>query len=118
MLYNLFRQEVTSSVNRRRRNRLCIQLILLGLLNVVAYTIAYAYVGGDAWNGGSSDGRYYVMGHFLQTAEGHRTQVSRPVWIYSFVHSITIWPSLAAIVLSMLVLARPHIIATCRDAPI
>ncbi len=101
-------------MNQRRRTRICMRVVMLGLLNVAGYTVAYAFVGGDAWNGAVEDGVYYVGGHFLHSVEGHRTPVSKDVWLYSYVHSITIWPSLAAIALGMLVLARPHILATYR----
>jgi hypothetical protein len=37
------------------------------------------------------------------------------VWIYSFVHSISIWPTIAMILVSMLILARPHLIATMQS---
>ena len=102
-------------MTHRRRTQLCTMLVLFGLINIMTYTVAYAYVGGDAWNGDVEGGRYFVRGHFLRSVEGHRSPVSRTVWIYSYVHSITIWPSLAAILLSMLVLARPHIMATFRE---
>lgn len=102
-------------MTHRRRTRLCTSLVLIGLINIMAYTVAYAYVGGDAWNGGAERGAYYVRGHFLRSVEGSRTPVSRGIWIYSYLHSISIWPSLAAIALSMLVLARPHILATYRE---
>jgi len=99
---------------RRRRNRVCLGLIVLGLLNIAVYTMVYALIGGDAWNGGIHEGQHYVSGHFIRSVEGRPTPVSKGVWVYSYVHSITIWPSLAIIVLSMLILARPHIMATCR----
>ena len=107
------------AVTKRRRNQLCLGLILLSLANVFAYVVAYSYIGGDAWNGGRGErGEYYVRGHFVHSAEGQQTQVSRAVWVYSYLHSTTFWPSLATVILAMLVLARPHIIATCRDGPI
>lgn len=107
------------AVTRRRRNQLCIFLVLLGLANIIAFCVAYSYIGGDAWNGGrGDDGAYFVKGHFVRNPEGQATSVTRATWVYSYLHSITFWPSLAAIVLSMLVLARPHIIATCRDGPV
>lgn len=104
------------NMDRLSRNRLCLRIFNVALVNVVIYTIAYAYVGGDAWNGEIRDGVCYVKGHFLRSSEGRQTPVSRAVWIYSYVHSISIWPSVAGMVLAMLILARPHIIATCRES--
>lgn len=103
---------------RDARGRLCKRLALLCLLNLAAYTVAYAWVGGDAWNGGIDDGAYYVGGHFLHSVEGSRTPVTRGVWMYSYLHSITVFPSLGALLLAVLALARPHIVATFREGAI
>jgi hypothetical protein len=64
--------------------------------------------------------KYYLRGHFLHSRDGRETAaVSRAEWIYSFIHSITIWPTIAAVLVSMFILARPHIIATVKaDAPV
>jgi hypothetical protein len=110
---------------RRTRNRICIWLILGGLLNFMAYTIVYARLGGDAANGGVGtyidelgveNSGYYIRGHFIHGKGGQSKGVSRWVWIYSYLHSISIWPTQAAMVISMLILARPHIIATMRES--
>ncbi|MFQ6047789.1 MAG: hypothetical protein ACE5K7_00310 [Phycisphaerae bacterium] len=85
------------------------------MANFVAYTVAYNYIGGDAKNERVADGVYYVRGHFLRGSEGKETAVPKPVWIYSYIHSISIWPTHAAVLLSMLVLARPHILATMKQ---
>lgn len=93
-----------------------IWIIGLGLLNFISYTIGYAYIGGDAPNGKIVEGNCYVRGHFLRHgAGGHATAVSKPIWIYSYLHSISIWPTIGAVLCSMLVLARPHIIATMQE---
>lgn len=106
----------------RRRNRICLQIILIGGLNFAAFTVAYAIIGGDAPNGHSEivetpDGpqvTYYVRGHFLRTLDGKERQVSRGLWIYSYLHSITLPLTSGAMIVSMLLLARPHILATMR----
>jgi hypothetical protein len=103
-------------MNRRTRNKLCIWIIIIGLINCLAYTIVYAYIGGDARNGEiTEDGRYMVRGHYLRGQEGKETTVTRAAWIYSYLHSITIWPTQAAVLVAMLILARPHIIATMKE---
>ena len=103
-------------MHRRARNRLCLWLILLGLANFLCYAAGYAVVCGDARNGGRRpDGQFYVRGHHFRFPGGRETDVSRGVWIYSYLHSITIWPSIAAVLLAMMLLARPHLIATYRD---
>ena len=101
---------------RRRRNKILIWIIGLGLLNFLLYTVIYAIIGGDAKNGWIENGQPVVRGHFLHPGtEGHATPVSTPVWIYSYIHSISIWPTIGAVLCSMLLLARPHIIATMQE---
>ncbi len=107
-------------MDRRTRNRICIWVIFVGLLNLVAYTVVYAELGGDARNGyiGESESgqrEYYVGGHFLQDPTGAFRPVAPWVWIYSYAHSITIWPTEAAILVCLFILARPHIIATMKE---
>lgn len=101
-------------------------LILIGLANYLAYGITYAFLQGDAKNGyiearptkdGQSAASYYVGGHFIRHgAQGKFSEVTRNQWIYSYIHSISLWPTHAAVLLSMLTLARPHIIGTMRDS--
>ncbi|MFN0135270.1 MAG: hypothetical protein ACKVS9_04040 [Phycisphaerae bacterium] len=109
---------------RRRRNQICVAIIAIGMLNFVAYTVLYAAMGGDAHNGerryvttpeGNKREAYFVRGHFLRTVEGREREVSRGWWIYSYLHSISVLATSGAMIISMLVLARPHIMATMRD---
>jgi len=110
-------------MDRRTRNRICIWVIFLGLLNFVAYTILYAQLGGDAINGyigTHPDGQraYYVSGHFIRGPAGNSREVAPWVWVYSYIHSISIWASEAAVLICLLILARPHIIATMKERDI
>jgi hypothetical protein len=102
-------------VDRRTRNRLCIWIIGLGLANLLAYTVSYAYLQGDAANGEIRDGKYFVRGHFLHGPEGKQKDVGRSTWIYSYVHSISVWPTEGMVLVALLILARPHIIATMKE---
>lgn len=110
---------------RRRRNKICISILVLGGLNLIAYTLLYAALGGDAHNGhraavtrpnGSIETVYYLGGHYIRSVEGIERPVTRGVWIYSYLHSISVLLTSGAMVVSMLVLARADIIATMRDA--
>ncbi|NOS99325.1 MAG: hypothetical protein HOP29_01710 [Phycisphaerales bacterium] len=107
-------------MKRHSRNRILLWVIALGLANFVVYTLTYWYLGGDAPNGGFENGHHFLRGHFIWSGAGKRTDpVSRGIWIYSFIHSITIWPTIAGVLVSMLILARPHIIATMKsDLPL
>jgi len=91
-------------------------IIALGLANFALYTISYWYLGGDAPNGSYQDGKYYLRGHFIWSGAGKMSPpVPQAVWVYSYVHSISIWPTIAAVLVSMFILARPHIIATMKS---
>ena len=113
-------------MQRRTRNRICIWVIFGGLLNFLAYTIVYAELGGDAKNGGNGEyligpGQvahgFYISGHFIRGSGGGKAKgVPRWVWIYSYLHSISLWPTQGAMVICMLILARPHIIATLGES--
>lgn len=112
-------------MQRRTRNRICIWLIFAGLLNFVVYTVVYAELGGDAKNGGyryemDESGQpqkaYYIMGHFIHGPGGRDRTVSKGVWIYSYLHSISLWPTQAMIVICLMILAQPHIIATMQES--
>ena len=102
-------------MKRQTRNRILLWIIVLGLANLVGYTVMYWYLQGDAKNGAFIEGRYYLRGHFIHSRHGQFSdEVGRATWIYSFVHSITIWPTVGAVLVAMFILARPHIIATMR----
>ena len=108
---------------RRRRNKICLAIISIGLLNFLVYTLLYAALGGDAHNGervvieteeGGARVAYFGRGHYIQSLDGRSREVDRTLWIYSYLHSISVLVTSAAMIISMLVLARPHIIATMR----
>lgn len=102
-------------MKRNTRNKILIWVIVLGLVNFAVYTAFYWYLQGDARNGFIEKGEYFLRGHFIRLREGRvSAPVSRATWIYSYIHSISIWPTIGAVLLSMLWLARPHIIATMK----
>ena len=102
-------------MKRQTRNWILLWIIILGLANFVSYTVMYWYLQGDAKNGAVIDGEYYLRGHFIRERAGRISDdVSRATWIYSYVHSISIWPTVGAVLIAMFILARPHIIATMK----
>lgn len=109
-------------MDQLRRTRLCVWIMTLGLFNFLIYAVAYAIIGGDAPNGyiKQVDGQsiYYVRGHFVHRAIGYEQDVPRWVWHYSYIHSILIWATIAGVLVSMLALARPHIMATYSEGTI
>lgn len=94
-----------------RRTRICIWVIVLGLLNFLAYTVLYVFINGEAVNGWVD----VLAGHrsyYLQSG----TEVSHGVFLYSGVHSISIWVTVAAVMLAMLTLAKDRIISSMHAA--
>jgi hypothetical protein len=94
------------------RTRVCIWVIIAGLINFMVYTVLYVFIGGEAVNGyviSSPDG---ALRYQLQSGE----LVSRFVFIYSGIHSITIWPTVGAILLAMLTLAKERIVSSMRSS--
>jgi hypothetical protein len=94
-----------------RRTKICIWVILIGLANFLVYSIAYTFIGGEAVNGWVvlDHGRYL---YYLQS----EVQVSPGTFVYSGVHSISIWITVAAVMLAMLTLAKERIASSMRSA--
>jgi len=107
---------VTITVDRR--TRICLLIIVIGLVNFLVYAVVYMSIDGDAMNGyvraeivdGRKDVHYYLVKH------GVPVEVSRAAWIYSAVHSISIWITVGAVLLSMLTLAKDRIISSMRSS--
>jgi len=93
------------------RTRICIWTILIGLVNFLAYVIFYWHIWGEAVNGHVelADGQLI---YFLQSGR----EVSRGVFLYSGIHSISIAPTVGAIMLAMLTLAKERIASSMRSA--
>jgi hypothetical protein len=93
-----------------RRTKICIWVILLGLANFFAYTLVYVFIDGEAVNGSVvvTDGERQYL---LQSG----TRVSRGVFLYSGIHSISIWPTVAAVMLAMLTLAKDRIVSSMHS---
>ena len=99
-----------------RRTRICLWIIVLGLGNFVAYTIAYMFIGGDAMNGYVRTARVdgQVVRHYWLSRGGQGFTVPGPVWIYSAVHSLSVWLTVGAVLLAMLTLAKDRIVSSMR----
>jgi hypothetical protein len=93
-----------------RRTRICLWIILVGLGNFLAYSVLYWLIGGEAVNGRVEQWPGQVR-YFLQTGR----EAPRAVFFYSGVHSISIWPTVAAILLAMLTLAKDRIVSGLRS---
>jgi hypothetical protein len=95
-----------------RRSSICVYVIAVGLANFLIYTTAYLIIGGEAIHG-----RIESVGGQVQYILGGRSEpVSRCVFIYSAIHSISIWPTFGAVMLAMLTLAKDRIVESMRSA--
>jgi hypothetical protein len=93
-----------------RRTKICIWVILVGLANFIIYTFVYMFIGGEAVNGRVElieAHKHYV----LQSGHG----VSLGIFLYSGIHSISIWLTVAAIMLAMLTLAKERIVSSMHS---
>ena len=98
-----------------QRTRICIRVIVIGLLNFLAYTVVYLLIGGEAVNGSV---RYAADGdivYFLKSWSQSEVQVSKATFIYNAIHSISIWPTAGAVMLAMLTLAKDRIVSAMRS---
>jgi hypothetical protein len=95
------------------RTKICIWVIVIGMMNFLAYTIGYAIVGGESVRGKLyEDEKTHHRTYYLDNGQ----EVGRGAFIYSGIHSISIWVTVAAIMLSMLTLAKDRIADSMHSA--
>jgi hypothetical protein len=94
------------------RSRICIWIIMIGLANFLAYSLTYAFFGGGAVYGSVHRAAKDKLIYRLDSG----VTVSRGVFIYSGIHSISIWPTVGAIMLAMLTLAKERIVSSMRSS--
>ncbi|MDY6913850.1 MAG: hypothetical protein SVT52_05285 [Planctomycetota bacterium] len=99
-----------------RRTKICIWIIFLGLANFLVYVILYWFFWGEAIHGQVEliDGRLHYFLH-PTGLEQKGPEVSRGVFIYSGIHSISIAATVGAIILAMLTLAKERIASSMRS---
>jgi len=95
-----------------KKTKICLWIILIGLANFLAYTMLYMFLGGEAVNGRVEVGAGGRLSYYLTDGRA----VSRAEFLYSGVHSISIWPTVAAILLAMLTLAKENIVSAMRSS--
>jgi len=98
-----------------RRTRICIWIIIVGLANFLAYSILYMFIGGEAVHGSLKHVAPGQVACFLRGPGGQDVAVSPAVYIYSGIHSISIWVTVAAVMLAMLTLAKERIASSMRS---
>ena len=99
-----------------RKTRVAVLVIFLGLANFMLFTIGYVLVGGEAINGrvrSDADGRVH---YYLKSAAADiMPERPRAVFIYSAMHSISIWPTVGMVMLAMLALAKDRIVSAMHS---
>jgi hypothetical protein len=72
-------REIYAAMTKRER-----LLFWLAIVNFFTFVAIAMCLGGDALNGTARDGHYYLMQH------GVYTEVSRPVFLYSALHALSV----------------------------
>ena len=72
-------------------------LAVVAIVNFATYLIIAVKSGGDAWNGYSKAGRYFLASH------GTYTEVSKAFWTYSYYHTIAVWATHGVVFIGMAV---------------
>ncbi len=58
--------------------------MIVAMINFIAFMIISVKIGGDAISGKAEQGHYYLSEH------GRETEVSYPVYLYSYIHTISV----------------------------
>ena len=95
-----------------RRTKICIWIILIGLANFLIYAILYMFIG----PGEAASGHLEIVNEEMRYILHSGHEVSRRLYIYSGIHSISIWPTVGAVLLAMLTLAKERIASSMRSA--
>ncbi len=99
-----------------RRTKICIWIIMIGLANFLIYTILYLHIDGEAIHGHVERFGDGSLHYFIQSDKGTDVEVSSGTFIYSGLHSISIWVTVGAVMLAMLTLAKERIASSMRSA--
>jgi hypothetical protein len=65
--------------------RICLALVVVAVVNFISYSVVGAMIGGEALNGKSDGGHYFLFDH------GKLTEVSHAVFIYSWIHGASMF---------------------------
>ncbi len=99
------------------RTKICLLVILAGMVNFIAYTVGYSIVGGESIQGRVvKDPETGKLEYYLAGSDSEEQDVHRDKFIYIGIHSISIWPTVAAINLALLTLAKDRIADSMRSS--
>ena len=95
-----------------RKTRIAVWVITLGLMNFLGWSVGYLLIGGEAVHGAVRKAPDGDRNYYLRSYAQEDVRVSKATFLYSGVHSISIWPTVAAVMLSMLTLAKDRIVSS------
>lgn len=98
------RTESRRRLTRRWLSRLCATAAVVGILNFLLFIAGTFFIGGDAINGKTENGRFYVWGY--HNGSKQFTEVSRSTFEYSRWHCYTVFATWPLAMLAGLVLSR------------
>ena len=96
------------------RTKVCLWVVIIGMINFLAYAIGYTIVGGESIHGqiheliSTGQQKFYLSPGLREVSEGS--------FYYIGIHSISIWFTVGAIILAMLTLARDRISDSLQTA--
>ena len=83
-----------------RAKRMLLIVVAVAAINFMAFCSVGLSIGGDALKGRTAEGRYYLA------HGGEETEVSRAIWIYSFIHALSVFVTHGAAIVTFLYLYR------------
>jgi hypothetical protein len=96
-------------MTEERKDMLAIMAAGLAVLNFLIFMAIASYLGGDALAGKVEDGHYFVASH------GHYTEVSQAVYIYSKIHTLSMFVTHALAFITALMPSRDAARSKSRD---
>lgn len=91
-------------LTRRWLSRSCATVVVVGILNFLLLIAGTFFIGGDAINGKTENGRFYVWGY--HNGSKQFTEVSRSTFEYSRWHCYTVFATWPLVILAGLALSR------------
>lgn len=88
---------------------------MLGLANFLAFSMGYMILRGEALSGSVDFSPSGAPTYHLRNADQGEVPTSRSVYIYSGIHSLSVWLTMAAVMLAMLTLAKERIVSAMRS---
>ena len=97
-----------------RKTKICVWVILAGMANFFLFAILYMFFDGEAIHGSTEPGSFGTTRYFLLSSDHQNLAVSKAIYFYSGIHCITIWPTVGAVMLAMLTLAKERVVLSMR----